>query len=135
MDDRKRFRTSAGEQPEDQWSNDARGISGRETAGGSKRNKREPGNERKVVSEKPANLGHSFCALRAFLWLLLKRGRTRDDFDDFVGDRRLTDAIHIERQAVYQLARILRRRIHRRHARTVFRRNRFQQRAEDLRLD
>ena len=37
----------------------------------------------------------------------LERGRAGNDFDDLVCDRRLPNAIHVERQAVDQLARIL----------------------------
>ena len=47
---------------------------------------------------------------------LASRRRTGDDFDDLLRDRRLTDAVHVERQRVDQLAGILRRRIHRSHA-------------------
>ncbi len=38
------------------------------------------------------------------------RLRARNDLDDFSGDARLPDAIHVERQRLNQLARVLRRR-------------------------
>jgi hypothetical protein len=46
-------------QPEDQWSNDAGGIAGVEVVGGSERNKREPGNQGKPMTNKPGEPGHS----------------------------------------------------------------------------
>ena len=47
----------------------------------------------------------------------LKRGGSGNDFDDLVCNRSLANAVHVERQTIDQLTRILRRGIHRRHAR------------------
>ena len=53
-----RFRTRAWKKPEDQWPNDARRIAGVEVVSGSERNKYEPGNEWKVMANKPGKPGH-----------------------------------------------------------------------------
>src|SRR5687767_5644352 len=67
--------------------------------------------------------------------LLLRGRRARDYLDDLARDARLSDAVHVERQRLNQLARVLRRRVHRRHARALLARHRLQERAVDLRLD
>src|SRR2546423_10919328 len=66
---------------------------------------------------------------------LLKRRRARNDLDYLARDARLPDAVHVERQRLYEFARVLRRRVHRRHARALLARNGFEQSAIDLRLD
>jgi hypothetical protein len=67
MNDGECFRTRIRKQPQDQWSNYAGRISGVEVVRGSERDKREPDNERKVVTNKPAhsNLFCAFCAYNA----------------------------------------------------------------------
>ncbi len=62
--------TRVRKQPEDEWTNDARSVSGREAAGGSEGNKCEPGDQRQVMREKP-ELARIFCAV---LWQALERG-------------------------------------------------------------
>ena len=66
---------------------------------------------------------------------LLRRRRARDYLDNLARDARLPYAVHVERQRLNQLARVLRRRVHRGHARALLARDRFEQRAVDLRLD
>src|SRR5919199_5343498 len=66
---------------------------------------------------------------------LSQRRRAGYDLDDLARDARLADAIHVERQGLDQLARVLRRRVHRRHARALLRGDGLQERAVDLRLD
>ena len=39
--------------------------------------------------------------------IILEGGRSGDDFDDLIGDCRLANAIHVQRQSVDQFARIL----------------------------
>src|SRR6476660_846774 len=58
---------------------------------------------------------------------VLEGSGSGNDFDDLIGDCGLTDAIHVQRQSVDQFARVLRRRIHRGHARTMFGGNRLEQ--------
>src|SRR5579885_1814203 len=65
----------------------------------------------------------------------LKCRRARNDLDDLARDARLADAVHVERQRLNQLARVLRGGVHRRHARALLARDRLQQRAVNLRLD
>src|SRR2546423_7933633 len=58
-----------------------------------------------------------------------------NDFHDLLGDVRLALAVHLERVVLDQLRRVLRRVAHRGHARTVLRRRRLQQCAENADLD
>jgi hypothetical protein len=58
----------------------------------------------------------------------LQRRRSAHNLDNFLGNRRLPHPVHRQAQAVDQLACVLRRRIGRRHARRMLRRNRLQQR-------
>ncbi len=46
MDHEKRFRSRIRKQPENEWSNNARCVSGREAAGGSEGDESEPGDQR-----------------------------------------------------------------------------------------
>ena len=70
MDDKQRFLGRVWKQPDDEWTNDARSVSGREAAGRSEGNKCEPGDQRQVMREKP-DLARIFCA---GLWQALERG-------------------------------------------------------------
>ncbi len=109
------FRAGIGEKPQNEWSDYARGVAGRKTARRSVRNKSEPDDQRQVVSSKPGKSGHRDVRLE-------RRG-ARNNFDDLVGDCCLANAVHVQRQTVDQLTRILRRRIHRSHTRALFGRN------------
>src|SRR5437879_6507950 len=60
--------------------------------------------------------------------------RAAHDLDDLLGDRGLTNFIHIQCKLIDQLSGIVRRRIHSRHARRMFRRRRFGQSAKNLHL-
>src|SRR5688572_27576434 len=51
------------------------------------------------------------------------------DLDNFARNRRLANLIHIERERVDNLARVLRRGVHRRHARGMLRSSGLEQRA------
>src|SRR5947209_20608688 len=79
-------------------------------------------------------LGINFI-LHLVAFILSERRRAGDDLDYLARDARLPDAVHVERQRLYEFARVLRRRVHRRHARALLARDGFEERAVDLRLD
>src|SRR5262245_34759872 len=58
-----------------------------------------------------------------------------DHLDDLLGDGGLAHLVHVEREAVDHLFRVVAGRVHGRHARPVLRRRRLQHRAPDLDLD
>src|SRR4051812_20690340 len=55
-----------------------------------------------------------------------------DDLDEFLGDRRLPRAVHLQRQLLDHVARVARGAVHRRHLRAVEARRILEQDAEDL---
>src|SRR6187402_3154041 len=67
--------------------------------------------------------------------VLGQRLRAADHFQDLLRDLGLAGAVHLQREAVDQLARVLRRVPHRGHPRSLLRRGRLEQCAIDLRLD
>ena len=113
MDHRECFGGRVWEQPEYDGANDARRVVGGEAVGRRDGDEDQPDDERKVTAEKSGHgsLAHEYG---------LQRGGSGNDFDDLVGDRGLADAVHVQRQAVDQLARVLRRGIHRGHACALF---------------
>src|SRR3954447_8366212 len=70
-----------------------------------------------------------------FIVLLLKRLCARDNFDQFLGDHRLTRPVVLQRQLADHVACVARRRIHGAHLRAEFAGDIFQQRAKNLNAD
>src|SRR3954468_14235952 len=70
-----------------------------------------------------------------FIVLLLQRFRARDNFDQFLGDHRLTRAVVLQGQLADDVTRIARGGIHGAHLGTKFSGDIFEKRAEDLDAD
>jgi hypothetical protein len=58
VDHRERVGRRVGKEPEYEWTNDARSVTGVEAVGGSERDEDEPGGEREITAEKS---GHKKC--------------------------------------------------------------------------